>query len=54
MKQTNKISLDTIKKQQEKHIEKLYKERDMLEKALEDKEKQIEMQEYVLDKIIKG
>ena len=51
MLQAKKISLDTIAKQQELIIAKLEREKEELEKALKDKEFQLELQREVLDTI---
>lgn len=53
MKQNKKIVMDTILKEQEKILKKLYIEKQDLELALEDKQAQIELQERIL-KTIKG
>lgn len=53
MEQNKKIVLDTILKQQEKVLKKLYEEENMLKLALKDKQKQITMQEQVLEIIKK-
>lgn len=53
MKQNKKIVIDTILKEQERILKKLYIEKQDLELALEDKKMQIELQEKIL-KTIKG
>ena len=49
MKQTKKITINTVVKQQEEILKKLVREREDLELALEDKMEQIELQEKVLE-----
>ena len=49
MKQTKKITINTVVKQQEEILKKLVREREDLELALEDKMTQIELQEKVLE-----
>lgn len=49
MKQTKKITINTVVKQQEEILKKLVREREDLELALEDKMAQIELQEKVLE-----
>lgn len=49
MKQTKKITINTVVKQQEEILKKLVREREYLELALEDKMAQIELQEKVLE-----
>lgn len=53
MKQSKKIVMDTILKEQERILKKLYNEKQDLELALEDKKEQIKLQENIL-KTIKG
>lgn len=52
MKQNKKIILETIEQQQKRILDKLLKEKESLELALEDKIEQIELQKQVLNKII--
>lgn len=52
MKQNKKIILETIEQQQKRILDKLLKEKENLELALEDKIEQIELQKQVLNKII--
>lgn len=52
MKQNKKIILETIEQQQKRILDKLLKEKESLELALEDKIGQIELQKQVLNKII--
>lgn len=52
MKQYKKIILETIEQQQKRILDKLLKEKESLELALEDKIEQIELQKQVLNKII--
>ena len=52
MKQNKKIILETIEQQQRRILDKLLKEKESLELALEDKIEQIELQKQVLNKII--
>lgn len=52
MKQNKKIILGTIEQQQKRILDKLLKEKESLELALEDKIEQIELQKQVLNKII--
>lgn len=51
MKQNKKIILETIEQQQKRILDKLLKEKENLELALEDKIEQIELQKQVLNKI---
>lgn len=51
MKQQNKIILETILKQQERLMKRLYEEKDALQNALFDKEEQIILQNKVLERI---
>lgn len=51
MKQQNKIILETILKQQERLMKRLYEEKDALKNALFDKEEQIILQNKVLERI---
>lgn len=51
MKQNKKIILETIEQQQKRILDKLLKEKESLELALEDKIEQIELQKQVLNKI---
>lgn len=51
MKQQNKIVLETILKQQERLMKRLYEEKDTLQNALFDKEEQIILQNKVLERI---
>lgn len=51
MKQQNKIILETILKQQERLMKRLYEEKDELQNALFDKEEQIILQNKVLERI---
>lgn len=52
MKQDKKIIMETIEQQQKRILDKLLKEKESLELALEDKIEQIELQKQVLNKII--
>lgn len=52
MKQNKKIILETIEQQQKRILDKLLKEKESLELALEDKIEQIELQKQVLNKIV--
>lgn len=52
MKQNKKIILETIEQQQKRILDKLLKEKESLELALEDKIEQIELQKQVLNKIL--
>lgn len=52
MKQNKKIILETIEQQQKRILDKLLKEKESLELALDDKIEQIELQKQVLNKII--
>ena len=52
MKQNKKIILETIEQQQKRFLDKLLKEKQSLQLALEDKIEQIELQKQVLNKII--
>ena len=52
MKQNKKIILETIEQQQKRLLDKLLKDKESLELALEDKIEQIELQKQVLNKII--
>ena len=52
MKQNKKIILETIEQQQKRFLDKLLKDKENLELALEDKIEQIELQKQVLNKII--
>lgn len=49
MKQTKKITINTVVKQQEEILKKLNKEYEDLQLALEDKHEQILLQEKVLE-----
>lgn len=51
MKQNKKIILETIEQQQKRILDKLLKEKESLELALDDKIEQIELQKQVLNKI---
>lgn len=51
MKQNKKIVMDTILKEQERILKKLYSEKEDLELALEDKQSQIDLQERILSTI---
>ena len=51
MKQTKKITINTVVKQQEDILKKLNKEREDIELALEDKMCQIELQEKILEQL---
>ena len=52
MKQNKKIILETIEQQQKRILDKLLKDKENLELALQDKIEQIELQKQVLNKII--
>lgn len=52
MKQNKKIILETIEQQQKRFLDKLLKDKENLELALQDKIEQIELQKQVLNKII--
>lgn len=51
MKQNKKIIADTVKRQQERLLNKLYNELSDLELAIDDKKEQIKLQEKVLETI---
>lgn len=51
MLQTKKVVFETVLSQQEKFLQRLYKEKKELENALQDKLKQIEIHEDVLKMI---
>lgn len=52
MKQDKKIIMETIEQQQKRILDKLLKDKENLELALQDKIEQIELQKQVLNKII--
>lgn len=51
MKQNKKVIIETIKRQQERLLSKLYNELSDLELAIDDKKEQIKLQEKVLEAI---